>query len=74
MEQARLAIYIRDAALYQNSLGAVAAELRRHSLTDAQAGRAAATELEQLMDIDIAPELPSLSRSTALVAELAARD
>ena len=70
LEQARLALYTRNSVLYRDSLGNIAAELERHAYTETRAGREAAAELAELAAVDINPELPTLSRTMALVAQL----
>lgn len=72
IEQAQLALLMRDAALYRASLEAGLEQLQ--SYTGAGGGSAAglAAEFGELLLIDIAPELPVLNRSLNQVGEFLA--
>ena len=72
LEQAQLALLNNDRALYQRSLENAVTWLRQYAVSDSTAGQAVMSELRELQQIDIAPVLPELSRSTGTVQQLAA--
>lgn len=71
LEQAQLALLMRDNSLYQQAMAKSQAWLQRYAITDSVRGQALTTELDQLREIDIDPLLPALSQSLSLINQLA---
>ncbi|MGI9251628.1 MAG: uroporphyrinogen-III C-methyltransferase [Pseudohongiellaceae bacterium] len=74
LEQARLALYSRDNALYRSSLTNILTELQRYTTADEQAKQATIAELNELINIDVNPTLPNLTRSATRIAQLIAAE
>lgn len=74
LEQARLALLDRDNTLYQRSLGEGRDWLRRYALTDSAIGQSMLAELEQLIALDIDPDLPTLNQSLNLISQVSTGD
>lgn len=72
LEQAQLALLMRDNSLYQQAVAKSQDWLQRYAVTSSIQGQALSTELNQLRAIDIDPLLPTLSESLSLINQLAA--
>ncbi len=74
LEQAQLALLMRDNALFQQAMAKSRDWFQRYAVTESVQGQALAAELEQLGSIDIDPLLPALSQSLTLINQLAASE
>ncbi len=74
LEQAELALLMRDKGLYQQALAKSKDWFQRYAVTDSEQGIKISTELDQLSAIDIEPVLPSLGQSLALISQLTASE
>jgi len=74
LEQAQLALLVRDENLYQQSLLKSKDWFQRYAVTNSTEGQAIGSDLDQLIAIDIDPEMPSLSQSLSLIGQLVAGD
>ena len=74
LEQAQLALLMRDNSLYQQALAKSQDWFQRYAITDSIQGQALTSELSQLRSIDIDPLLPALSQSLSLINQLAASE
>ena len=74
LEQAQLALLMRDNNLYQQSLTKSKDWLLRYAVIDSTAGQALTLELNQLIDIDIDPLFPALTQSISLISQLTANE
>ena len=74
LEQAQLAMLMRDNSLYQQAMAKSQDWFQRYAVTDSLQGQALTTELNQLRGIDINPLLPALSQSLLLINQLAASE
>ncbi len=74
LEQAQLALLMRDNSLYQQAMAKSQAWFQRYAITDSVQGQALTTELNQLRSLDIDPLLPALSQSLSLINQLAASE
>jgi uroporphyrin-III C-methyltransferase len=74
LEQAQLALLMRDTGLYQQAMAKSQDWFERYAVTDSVEGQALARELNQLSAIDINPLLPTLSDSLSLINQLAASE
>lgn len=74
LEQAQLALLMRDNSLYQQAMAKSQDWFQRYAVTDSVQGQALRLELNQLHAIDIDPLLPALSQSLALINQLAASE
>lgn len=71
IKQAQLALITRDQQQYTQSLEDTRVWLQRYAVTDSAAGRNLSSEIGELLSIDIAPPLPSLSASLTRLRQLA---
>ena len=74
LEQAQLALLMRDNALYQQAMAKSQDWFQRYAVTDSEQGRAIAASLSQLGGYDINPILPGLSQSLSLINQLTASE
>ncbi|PCI75910.1 MAG: hypothetical protein COB20_11865 [SAR86 cluster bacterium] len=74
LEQAQLALLMRDNSLYQQAMAKSQDWFQRYAVTNSIQGQALKTELNQLRAIDIDPLLPVLSQSLSLINQLAASE
>lgn len=74
LEQAQLALLMRDNSLYQQALAKSIDWFRRYAVTDSAQGQALTADLNQLRAIDIDPLLPPLSQSLSLINQLVASE
>jgi len=74
LEQAQLALLMRDNALYQQAMAKSQNWFQRYAVTDPEQGRAIAASLSQLGGYDINPILPGLSQSLSLINQLTASE
>lgn len=74
LEQAQLALLMRDNSLYQQAMAKSQDWFQRYAVTDSAQGQALTAELNQLRAIDIDPLLPALSESLSLINQLAASE
>tara|TARA_B110000858_G_scaffold198538_1_gene266497 strand:- start:16196 stop:17311 length:1116 start_codon:yes stop_codon:yes gene_type:complete len=74
LEQARLALLMRDNSVYQQAMVKTQDWFQRYAVTDSIQGRALMSEIDQLRAIDIDPLLPALSESLSLINQLAERE
>ena len=74
LEQAQLALLMRDNALYQQAMAKSQNWFQRYAVTDSEQGRAIAASLSQLGGYDINPILPGLSQSLSLINQLTASE
>lgn len=72
LEQAQLALLMRDNSLYQQSMAKSQDWFQRYAVTNSAQGQALTSELAQLRAINIDPALPGLSQSLSLINQLAA--
>ena len=72
LEQAQLALLMRDNSLYQQAMAKSQDWFQRFAVTDSLQGQILTDEINQLRAIDINPLLPALSQSLALINQLAA--
>jgi len=74
LEQAQLALLMRDNSLFQQAMAKSQDWFQRYAVTESIQGQALAIELNQLRAIDIDPLLPALSQSLSLINQLAASE
>ncbi len=74
VEQAQLALLMRDASLYQQAMAKSQNWFQRYAVTDSTQGQALNAELLQLRAIDIDPRLPALGQTLSLLNQLAASE
>ena len=74
LEQAQLALLMRDNSLYRQAMAKSLDWFQRYAVTNSAQGQALANELNQLRIIDIDPVLPALSQSLSLINQLAASE
>ena len=74
LEQAQLALLMRDNALYQQALAKGRDWFQRYAVTDSEQGRTIALSLDQLSSYDINPILPALTQSLSLINQLTANE
>ncbi|MBL4729052.1 MAG: uroporphyrinogen-III C-methyltransferase, partial [Gammaproteobacteria bacterium] len=74
LEQAQLALLMRDNSLYQQAVAKSQDWFQRYAITDSLQGQALTRELSQLRAIDINPLLPALSQSLLLINQLVASE
>jgi len=72
LEQAQLALLMRDNSLYQQAMAKSQDWFQRYAIIDSAQGQLLTTELNQLRSVDINPLLPTLSQSLSLINQLAA--
>ena len=70
LEQAQLAVLGKDSGLYRNQLDNAISWLRSYTLLESATGQAMLADLTELRDLDINPELPSLSASLNALQQL----
>jgi uroporphyrin-3 C-methyltransferase len=70
LEQAQLALLLRDGELYRQSLGKSRQWIQSYVATDTAAGQAVLNDLLELEAIDIEPALPVLSQSLELISQV----
>ena len=71
LEQAQLALLMRDNSLYQRAMAKSQDWFKRYAVADSIQGQALTGELNKLGTIDINPQLPALSQSLSLINQLA---
>ena len=71
IKQAQLALLVRDQQQYRQSLEDTRSWLQRYAVTDSASGRNFSTEIGELLNLDIAPELPALNASLTRTRQLA---
>lgn len=71
LEQARLALLLRDDALLRSSLEQVQNWVERHFATESAAIASALQEIDELLQIELEPELPDLGPARSLAQQLA---
>ena len=71
LEQAQLALLMRENGLYQQAMAKSQNWFQRYAVSDSRLGQTLTSELNQLRAIDINPLLPTLSQSLALINQLA---
>jgi uroporphyrin-3 C-methyltransferase len=74
LEQAQLALLMRDNSLFQQAMAKSQDWFQRYAVTESIQGQALAIELNQLRAIDIDPLLPALNQSLSLINQLAASE
>jgi uroporphyrin-3 C-methyltransferase len=74
LEQAQLALLMRDNSLYQQAMAKSQDWFQRYAVTNSVQGQALTSEINQLLAIDIDPLLPALSQSLSLINQLAASE
>ena len=74
LEQAKLALLMRDNGLYQQAMAKGQDWFQRYAVTNSVQGQALTSEINQLLAIDIDPLLPALSQSLSLINQLAASE
>ncbi len=74
LEQAQLALLMRDGTLYRQSLAKGSSWFQRYAITDSVAGQSLLSEIEQLSSIDIDPPLPALNQSLTAISRLTASE
>lgn len=74
LEQAQLALLMRDSSLYQQAMAKSRDWFRRYAVTESTRGQTLAAELDRLASMDIDPLLPALSQSLTLINQLAANE
>ena len=72
IEQAQLALLMRDSAMYRASLQAGLDQMERYTGADAGTAGDLASRFNELLSIEIAPELPVLNQSLNLIGEFLA--
>ena len=71
LEQAKLALLMRDNGLYQKAMAKGQEWFQRYAVTNSVQGQALTSKINQLRAIDIDPLLPALSQSLSLINQLA---
>ena len=74
LEQAQLALLMRDNSLFQQAMAKSRDWFQRYAVTESVQGQTLATELEYLSSLDIDPLLPALSQSLTLINQLVASE
>lgn len=74
LEQAQLALLMRDNSLYQQAMAKSQDWFQRYAVADSTQGQAITAQINQLREIDINPLLPALSQSLSLINQLAASE
>lgn len=74
LEQAQLALLLRDDGLYQQAVAKSKDWFQRYAVTDSEQGRALSASLDQLGSYDIDPALPVLTQSLSLISQLTASE
>lgn len=74
LEQAQLALLMRDNNLYQQTMAKTEEWFQRYAVTDSVKGRELMSEIDLLRAINIDPLLPDLSESLSLINQLVARE
>jgi uncharacterized protein HemX len=74
LEQAQLALLMRDNSLYQQAMEKGQDWFQRYAVTNSAQGQALTSEINQLRAIDIDPLLPALSQSLSLINQLVASE
>ncbi|GJM12867.1 MAG: hypothetical protein DHS20C12_12700 [Pseudohongiella sp.] len=74
LEQAQLALLMRDNSLYQQAIVKSQNWFQRYAVLDSLQGQTLSAELSSLSTIDIDPLLPALSQSLSLINQLAASE
>lgn len=74
LEQAQLALLLRDELMFQRSLKNSGDWLRRYSATESGSGKSLLAGIDELLAIDIDPPLPSLDRSLLAISQLTASE
>ncbi|MEX0963245.1 MAG: uroporphyrinogen-III C-methyltransferase [Pseudohongiellaceae bacterium] len=74
LEQAQLALLMRDDSLYQQAMMKSKDWFQRYAVTESIQGQTVTTELDRLSSLDIDPLLPALSQSLSLINQLVASE
>jgi len=74
LEQAQLALLLRDGSLYQQAMAKSQDWFQRYAVTDSAQGRILRAELDELSAMDINPLLPDLSQTLTLINQLVASE
>jgi len=74
LEQAQLALLLRDSSLYQQAMAKSQDWFQRYAVTDSAQGEILGAELDELSVMDIDPLLPTLSQTLTLINQLAASE
>ncbi len=74
LEQAQLALLLRDDKLYRQALVKSKDWFQHYAVTDSAQGRTLLAALDQLAGYDIDPALPSLNQSLSLINQLTASE
>lgn len=74
LEQAQLALLMRDNSLYQQAIAKSKDWFQRYAVVSSIEGQSISAELERLVALDINPLLPALSQSLTLINQLAASE
>ncbi len=74
LEQAQLALLMRDNKLYQQALAKSKDWFQRYAVADSAQGRTLSAALDQLANYDIDPALPLLNQSLSLINQLTASE
>lgn len=72
LEQAQLALLLRDSTLYRRSIENGIEWLRRYTAPDSTIGRSLQSSLNELLALDIDPPLPTLERTLDAINQLTA--
>ena len=70
LQQAQLALLMRDNKLYQRSLNNSRDWIQRYTLTEAAAGQVLLTGIDELSALDINPPLPTLDQTLQTIHQL----
>lgn len=74
LEQAQLALLMRDSGLYQQAMAKSRDWFRRYAVTETERGQSLIAELDRLASMDIDPLLPALSQSLSAINQLVASE
>lgn len=74
LEQAQLALLMRDNGLFRQAMAKSKDWFQRYAVTESTEGQALMTELDMLASIDVDPLLPALSQSLTLINQLVASE
>ena len=74
LEQAKLALLLRDSTLYRRSLENGLAWLAQYTAPESAVGRTMRASLDELLMLDIDPPLPALDRTLTAVKQLSASE
>lgn len=74
LEQAQLALLMRDNGLFQQAMEKSRDWFQRYAVTESAEGQALLVELDQIARLDIDPLLPALNQSLSLINQLVASE